>query len=263
MSSPVVLTYATPNFSQAKQMLVRSAARFGLEDVRIYGPEHDVVRSLSARHPEIMSLPRGAGYWLWKPFIIADALASVPDGTKVLYVDVAMTFIADPTPLLALADRSPLSLFKHVPSTEEAIWTKRDCFVELDADTPEFWELPLLCGGYQLYRAGADARNFVAKPMEATASEARLTDSANVHGLPNLAGFREHRHDQSILTIMAQKAGAAIHPDPSQFGPWAPGAPADAPYGQTFHLHRQRDKLVLKWLARRLRRHYTGGRYFI
>ena len=41
-----------------------------------------------------------------------------------------------------------------------------------------------------------------------------LCDGPNVCGLPNLDGFRDHRHDQSILTILAIKHGIKTHPSP-------------------------------------------------
>jgi len=208
-----------------------------------------------------MSAKRGAGYWLWKPFIIRDTMNSVPDGTAVLYTDAALTFIADPAPLLALADEHPVCLFGTTVYGPQGIWTKRDCFIELDADTPEFWNLPQLWAGMQLYRAGAEARAFLAKLCAAMANEAALTDQPNIHGLPDLQTFRDHRHDQSILTILAHKEGVRVFADPSQFGHWDT-QPEGLPFRQTVHLHRKRDSNFLDVLWRQLRGAYTGGRGF-
>jgi len=257
---PVHVSYATANFSQAARILRRSARRFGL-DTRIYGPDGPVAAGLRARHPAVMSAKRGAGYWLWKPFIILDAMNTVPDGTAVLYTDIALSFIADPAPLLALAARNPICLFGRAVYGPQRIWTKRDCFVELDADTPEFWNLPQLWAGMQLYRAGPEARVFLGKLCEAMANEAALTDKPNIHGLPDLPSLREHRHDQSILTILAHREGVTIFPDPSQFGGWEV-QPPDTPFRQIFHLHRKRDTHLPNLFWRQLRGVYTGGRGF-
>lgn len=258
----VHVTFATANYSQAGKLLAKSARRFGLDTV-VYTPDHPVLRDLAQRHPTIMSARRGAGYWLWKPFVVMDVLNSVPDGTPVLYTDVAMTFIADPAPLIALAEKHTVSLFQMGGSMLQSIWTKRDCFVELNADTEEFWSLPQLVGGIQLYRAGPEARQFVSRLSEAMASETCLTDAPNVHGLPNLPGFVDHRHDQSVLTILAKKRNAALFPDPSQFGPWDAVQSGEMPFRQTVFLHRRPNQPIHKWVIRRLRRQYTGGREFI
>ncbi len=258
----VHLSYATANFSQAAKILRKSVRRFGL-DSRLYTPEHPALADLRRQYPSIMAAPRGAGYWLWKPFIILDVLNSVPDGTAVLYTDVAMTFIADPTPLISLAKTHPVCLFKMSGPMLQGTWTKRDCFVEMGADTEEFWSLPQLLGGIQLYRAGAEARQFVSLLAAAMASETRLTDMPNIHGLPNLPDFVEHRHDQSVLTILAKQQGVAIFRDPSQYWDMAPAPAWEEPFGQTVFLHRMRNQPLHKWLLKRLRRKYTGGHGFV
>lgn len=256
----VHLSYATAGYRQAARYLVRSTRKYGLQ-TRLYGPTHPAVADLHRRYPAIMGARRGAGYWLWKPFITLDAMNSVPDGTAVFYTDVALTFIADPAPLLALADEHPVCLFRTPPQADTSVWTKRDCFVELDADTPEFWGLQQLTAGLQLYRAGPQARAFLEKLCAAMANETALTDLPNRHGLPDLPGFRDHRHDQSILTILAHKEGIPIFPDPSQFGPWDKGADG-LPYGQTVHIHRKHDRGFLDVLWRQVSGAYTGGRGF-
>lgn len=258
----VHLSYATANFSQATKLLLKSAGRFGL-DSRLYTPEHPVLADLRQKHPSIMAASRGAGYWLWKPFIIMDMLNSVPDGTTVLYTDVAMTFIADPAPLTSLAKQHPVCLFKMSGPMLEGTWTKRDCFVEMGADTDEFWSLPQLLGGIQLYRAGPEARQFVSLLAEAMASETRLTDKPNIHGLPNLPGFIDHRHDQSVLTIVARQQGAAIFRDPSLCWDSPSAPPSETPFGRTVFFHRMRNQPLHKWLNKRLRRKYTDGQGFL
>jgi hypothetical protein len=242
--------------------LLKSARRFRLE-TRLYTPDHPAVADVAKKYPKIMAEQRGAGYWLWKPFIILDALNSLPDGTAVLYTDVGMTFISDPSPMIALAEEYPICLFNQSGPKLQGIWTKRDCFIEMNADTDEFWSLPQLLAGVQLYRAGPEAREFVSQLAEAMASDVRLTDRPNIHGLPNRSGFVEHRHDQSILTVLAHQRGAALFRDPSQFGHWESESRGDSPYSQVFHLHRRRDEPLIKLLIKRLRRTYTGGRYFV
>lgn len=257
----VIVSFATDQYTQAARLLTKSGRRYGIDESRVYGPGHPIIARLAHEHPNIMSSRRGAGYWLWKPYIILDVLDSVPDGTLVLYTDSATTFVADPAPFLAIAESSPVSLFQMV-GRQQSHWTKRDCFVDLEADSEEFWNLPQLTAGYQLYRAGDRAKEFVSALSTAMANERRISDTPNVLGRPNLPGFVDHRHDQSILTIVAKKMDAAIFPDPSQFGPWDDES-LDLPFKQTFHLHRLCNRRPLKFFKNRVRGIYTGGRGFI
>ncbi len=97
MSSPRVhhITFRTRAYAGPAHDLLKSARVWGL-DTRIYTPRDAVVRRLSAGHPNILNQPRGAGYWLWKPAIIRDALACAAEDDLVLYMDAGIKFVADP-----------------------------------------------------------------------------------------------------------------------------------------------------------------------
>lgn len=256
------ITYASRRFARAARLLTWSARRYGIGPTRIYRPSCPLAVDLAARFPEIMGAKRGAGYWLWKPFIIRDALARAADGDLVLYTDAAVVLVVDPGTLLRLANENPIVLFELGPSHPMRKWTKRDCFVGLDADSPRFWDMPQLLSGMQLYRAGNEAREFVEQVCRAIVVPDVLTDAPNVRGRPNFPEFREHRHDQAVLTIVARKTNLPFFPDPSQYGPCAPRpalAPSDdrierpeASYGQVFDTHRRTRRLLRWYLHRRL-----------
>ncbi|KQR33628.1 hypothetical protein ASF91_06510 [Rhizobium sp. Leaf155] len=256
------VSYATPNFSQAAQLIKKSALRMGIAQSRIYSPDEPIITRLTESYPHIMRQQRGAGYWLWKPYIIGDILDNVVDGTVVIYTDVAMTFISDPAPLERLVQDFPVALFHLVPVHKMSTWTKRDCFIALGADSETFWDMPQLTAAFQVYRACDEAREFISALKIATSNQIQLTDAPNSLGKPNLSDFRDHRHDQSILTILAHRYGIKTYPDPSQFGPWRSGAEAEE-YPQLFHMHRWQNRGMLKYLKNRYRRKFTGGRFFI
>lgn len=262
------ITFGTVNMTRSVRRLRASSARFGIKTYA-YTRHHPVVADLARRYPEIMSQPRGGGYWLWKPAIILHALENCPDDTIVLYTDAGMHMVGDPAPLLAHALAHPIMLFEHtfpIPdgpiSYPTGLWTKRDCFVLLGGDTPAVHQAQQLMSGVQIYRNGPQARDFLRETFAATADSRVLTDQPNTQGLDNLPGFREHRHDQSVLTIVACRHDLPHFPDPTQYGHNAP-RPAlsraidgiDRPaanYGLIFDLHRKRDRGVLTMIWSRL-----------
>jgi len=208
----VHVSFGTDNFSQALTRLRRSARRFGIHDVRLYRTNHPAVCRAIDENPEIMKQRRGAGYWLWKPYILLDAMDSVEDGTIIIYTDAAQRYIADPSSIFALAVKNDVVPFHQ--SYLQRIWTKRDCFVLMQADAPQFWDARQLDASIQLYRAGAKARSFLVELRNIMRDPRILCDGPNTCGLPNLAGFREHRHDQSITTILAMKHEIKTFPSP-------------------------------------------------
>lgn len=253
MSAPTAIhvTFRTSHFTQAERLLRRSASRFGVE-LRCYFPGQPAIELARSENPLVMACLRGAGYWLWKPYVILDVLKSVPAGTVVLYTDITMIYIADPAHLFALADVNDVVLFENAPGNLQHKWTKRDAFVRLDADSPEYHNRRQLNAAIQLYRAGPKAIAFLEAAKQAMRDPAVLTDAPNVCGLPNFDGFVDHRHDQSVLTILAQKSGIPTFRAP--IWPPKPNGPP-GPYGRIFYHHRRRD--VPRWQY--IRSWLTGG----
>jgi len=201
----VHVSFGTDNFSQALSRLHRSAKRFGIRDVRFYRTNHPAVCHAIEQNPEIMKQRRGAGYWLWKPYILLDTIDSVEEDTIIIYTDAGQRYVADPSPLVALAAKKDVVLFHS--DHPQRIWTKRDCFVLMQADVPQYWDAQQLDASIQIYRAGAKARGFLLELQNLMRDPRILCDGPNTCGLPNFEGFRDHRHDQSITTILAMKRG--------------------------------------------------------
>jgi len=210
--SVVHVSFGTEEFSEALRKLRNSAEKFGIK-VRQYDSRHSVVRQAFEHSPEIMRQRRGAGYWLWKPYILLDTMDQVKPGTIIIYTDAGQRYIADPGPLFSLARSQDVVLF-HSRNFVQRAWTKRDCFVLLEADEARYWDATQLDASIQLYRAGPRARDFLLELRKAMSDPQVLCDGPNNCGLPNFEEFRGHRHDQSILTILAIKHGIQTFPSP-------------------------------------------------
>jgi hypothetical protein len=234
-----LIAFATREFFRSAAELEQSAARYGVPTT-VYTPASPEMVAFARTYPEIARLPRGAGYWLWKPWLIWHALANSAEGDVIIYADAGSCFVSDPAQLVALTDAQPVVVFGHrsvgEPGGMMRYWTKRDCFVLLDADTEAYWNAQCCTAGFQVYRNSPEARAFVDELLASCADPRVLTDAPNVMGLDNLPEFRDHRHDQSVLTILALKHGLPEHTDPSQYGAPHTGAA----FGQVFDCHRRR-----------------------
>lgn len=203
-----------------------------------------------------MMARRGAGYWRWKPWIILDTFRHAKEGDLVFYTDAAMEMIADPAPLFALAAEHSIVLFEHgrnpdgTASLPMSAWTKRDCFVLMDADEPRYHDAQQLLGGFQMYRVCAESREFLRRLAEETMDDRKVSDLPNASGLPNLPGFKDHRHDQSVLSILGMKLGAHTLTDPSD---------QNESGGPIFWLHRRRSRFYIRRFLNRLRSSPSGS----
>jgi hypothetical protein len=209
----VHVTFGDDRFRQSLSRLRRSAKRVGIDDIRIYSPHHPAVRRAAEENPEIMNQRRGAGYWLWKPYILLDTIDTVEEGSVVVYTDAGHRYIAEPSRIIELATRQAVVLF-HSAGNVQRHWTKRDCFVLMQADKSDYWNARQLDASIQIYRAGATARRFLLGLQDAMRDPRILCDWPNTCGLPNFRRFRDHRHDQSILTNLAIKQGIKTFPSP-------------------------------------------------
>ena len=90
---------------------------------------------------------RQAGYWLWKPYIIANLMDKLDDGELIIYSDVGDMFHPELFPYvedLMGPDDPCLLLIGGFP---QKLLTKRDCFVYMDCDEEDYWECTQLEGG--------------------------------------------------------------------------------------------------------------------
>jgi hypothetical protein len=157
----------------------------------------------------VLDLQRGSGYWLWKPFIILQLLLAIDEGDYVWYHDSGYTIKADVTPIIDWAERFNDGIMPgiYLPCYASREWTKRDCYVYMGCDDERFWNHCLIQPGWSFWRKSPRSIDIVAQWLHHALDPRILTDHPNTCGLPNLPGFIDHRHDQSVFTNIFIKNG--------------------------------------------------------
>lgn len=114
-------------------------------------------------------------------------------------------------------------------------WTKRDCFIKMGCDTPEYHNGPQCSASIQMYRKCAKSVEFVKEYLHLCQDEDILTDKPNLLG-SNLKTFDDHRHDQSVLSLLSIKYKNIHLPNPSETGEGT--RPKDCQYQSVLWHHR-------------------------
>ena len=205
----IFLSYASGSFVQARDELCQSALAVGFDEARARGPEH-LESVFVEENKDILSQPRGAGYWLWKPQIILQELRTMKEGDVLVYSDAGRysyyNFKSFPHRLANKAQEKGFllgpTLGQHGPMSK---WVKRDAFVLLEMDRPEIHELPTIQAGWSFWTPCPEAFEFLEKWLSACEDSRILTDMQNTQGLPNLPDFKDHRHDMAVLSLLAYK----------------------------------------------------------
>lgn len=235
----VVCTFATPEYAGSAELLRHTALRAGQADEAVVYTPKDVA-GFYEEYPELLrGKSRGYGWWSWKAWCISKTLRSTEPGDVVVYCDAAMLVLESLRPL---ADQTrDILLFRLGDWTSKdyrnSAWTKRDTFALMGRNTDAHKSGIQLTAAVQMYRHTAAAMDFV-ETYKAYSCQKEVIDDARV--LENYPEFQDHRHDQSILSILAVgHPGVQMARDPSQYGVNDPqlGTPCDT---QIFDHHRAR-----------------------
>lgn len=220
----IVISYATDKFRQSQEKLRFESLKMGADRVIDYSPK-DMDDEFVSKNIKILSNYRGAGLWLWKPYFILKTLQEVEYGDKILYCDSGMYPIRNLENLFDLTSEERSIVLFQVHEKKIIDWTHSNCLSIVGCE-PKYYEMEQVCGAPQLYTKTEDSVNFVKEIL----SYCEIYEAINDFGLPN------HRHDQSILSILAAKNNIEIFRDPSQWGNQHPRT--NSKYPQIFNLHR-------------------------
>jgi len=257
-----LISFATSEFLDSQKKLIKSAKQFGIDEAFSYSKREIIRTEFYARNKAILDCARGAGYWLWKPYCILDAMARVNDGDLILYLDSGVDVINNLSPLFDLCVRQGGILLFRGHGNLNRVWIKRDCFVLMNCDFEEYWNAEQVSGAYGLYIKCDRVVKFLQEWLNYGCNPNIITDSANTCGLDNFPEFKDHRHDQAILSLLVVKYGIRGFRNPSQWGEphkndsrYAENTDSGSPYKTTFNHHREKTKPSF---LRRLKNLVTG-----
>lgn len=211
------ISYADKAYKYAQRLNRKSALKFGADKAITYGPEQ-ISESFKQKNIEIWNQKRGGGYWIWKPYVIKDALNRVEDGDYVIYTDAGVAFVNDIHLLLHDMQRENMDIMVFSLPYLEGQYTKRDVFVLMGCDSPEMVRTPQRLATYLIFRKSDQTMEFIEEYLKYVQDGRIVTDEANVMGMPNYEGFVENRHDQSVLSLLSKKYNLVAFRDPSQYG---------------------------------------------
>lgn len=194
-----------------------SALKFGCNNTTQLGP-NNINRNFYEKHIEIFETgvldangnPRGGGYWLWKPYVILQTLMRVDMNDIVIYTDAGLVFVGDVNNLLREMDQD-LMVFGN--GWRHGDWCKGDVLESMKA-----WEYvneDQVQASCIIVKKTEFAFRFIEEWLSWCELPDFIDDTPSV--IPNEPTFREHRHDQAILTNIVLREGIKYHRWPAQY----------------------------------------------
>lgn len=86
-------------------------------------------------------------------------------------------------------------------------WTKRDAFVITEMDKPDFHSTSPIQASFSLWKVGKESKAIADQWLDWCSDRRLITDDANTCGKENLLDYQDHRHDQSLLTLLCLQQG--------------------------------------------------------
>jgi hypothetical protein len=212
------ISYATHEFVALAWELFLSLNKFGYKHQELFDEANLKNTGFYNQYRQILEQPKGAGYWLWKPYFILQSLQQLQEGEVLLYADAACCFISSPKPLVALARKSESGVVAfHLQPLKARAWCKRDAFILTGCDAPAYWDSDKVMATLILFRKCSKAVHFVETWLKWCCLPGALNDEPSQLG-EELPGFREHRHDQALLGLLLKKHGIEPYRNPSIWG---------------------------------------------
>jgi hypothetical protein len=200
----VLVSYAdgAEVFYQNQAALAASAADKGFDT--IYNFRRNALDAkFSTKNKHILDLPRGAGYWVWKPYVILKAMEASPEGSLILYADSGVVFKKSLHKLVAhFKDYDRILVGYGTPIPLEMQLKKESYSAFSFPITQNILDAQALWGFFLGLRNTHANRQFVKMWLKACENVDAVSDSPldPSHQNPR---FDAHLHDQALLSVLA------------------------------------------------------------
>ena len=182
------------------------------ESTRIYNPS-DLELQFRNKFDDILSQPRGGGFWLWKHHIIEKELSKVNNNDFVIYSDAGSSFNYHGTErfkeYIEMVNSSNYGTFRieGLEQHKEKYYTKKEIFNYFDLKSSDrLGDSPQYMGGHLIFKKNEHTFEFMNLFRTAINEDIELITDSNNKEI-QIEEFIENRHDQSIMSMISKKIG--------------------------------------------------------
>lgn|GEM_PF-1355386 len=217
-------TYGDQKFTESRERIVSEASETQLfdasflytESIRDIEPFASLLKENTA-FANVANAQRGGGYWIWKPFVILQCLEKLGENDILVYADAGCSMPAPEDPenirklefYIETCRQSEYSALAWRNPFKESDWSKGDLLKHFGAlDDKAVARSRQFTANRIIVKKCDSSIKLLKKWCEiATTHPELFSDEPSV--TPNLAGFKEHRHDQSVWSIICKTYGVS------------------------------------------------------
>jgi len=210
-------------FSRAHYRVLQNAKDFGqFSSINLFSENNifDFCPEIIS-YKNFLSSTKGYGYWMWKSFLISRIMELVPDDDLICYADIGCTFNNDGVKRfkeycnLTLEQGSLCFDLGHL----ERSYTKMDTYKKIFPETLDHLNTGQRCATTFFLKNTQNNRNIIQEIKNISIENDHFYINDNPSHELNHEEFKDHRHDQSVFSLMSKKYKFYCIPDETY---WAP-----------------------------------------
>jgi len=218
-----LITYGDSKFVESKKRIENDARALGwFDEITLYGPE-DIDATFKEQFKSILELPRGGGYWIWKPYFIKKHLEKIKDDDILIYIDAGCNI----NPGGAERFQQYMEMIKNseegcisfqLVNLMEFQWTVKEIFhhFNIPDDNRDIIATSQIMATVKIFKKNANSTNIVSAWFNTLYHNPLLfTDHYNKN--TQCQYFIDNRHDQSICSVVTKLYKSIILDDETYF----------------------------------------------
>jgi len=234
-----LVCYASDNMTISQENLIVSSLRNGVEKTFSYSVK-DIDPFFFGVNKEVLMQERGAGYWIWKSYVVNKALLEMNDGDILIYSDAGVSFVEEVKHIIEKMDQD---IFLFTNGFKQIEWCKGKVFETItgikipnDGQIQHLEDFKQVQASVIFMKVTDFTRRFMAEWLSWCQIPGFIDDSPMERNYPT---FAEHRHDQAILCCLQIKYGMKLHWWPTLYSEHIDKG--GATYPAMFDHHRRRN----------------------
>ena len=193
----VLISYGDHNYEESLERIKREATSLGIFDEIFLYTDKMLPANFSSYTKQYS---RGGGYWLWKPWIIHHTLEKLDEGDIVVYVDAGCTLLKHKDWEYYFNQLKQKEAVFFIATGKNKKWCKQAVFNYFNPHN-HLWKFANQIQATFLIIKKTTSNNVINHWNELARKRADLfIDVPKDEVKKEANAFKEHRHDQSVLT---------------------------------------------------------------
>ena len=232
-----LINYGNKPYAKMQKFQSYTARRFGKVDRVIEYSDIDILADteFSSNNKKILSVKKGNGLFLWKPYIIYKTLQSLKDEDVLIYSDVDTIFLDSIYPLIDLMSQHNKEMLVFDSPNKEYQYTKYNLCEDLGLTDESIITSRQRYASYNLWRKTDASLSFVKQWLDLCCQYHLISDDVTSFNPDYRSQFVHNLQDQSIFSLLTKQNKIEAFRDPSNWGNRLKDEYQNSPYNQILY----------------------------